>query len=103
MFNDGYTDFPGGYCVLESTASCVPEGGVPLSVDNASFTEEVWVKSCSSDDDCRDSYACEYWINACLPKRPLEIIIDENYRFQSLCEGFDENGNNGGGPVIITP
>ncbi len=84
LLDDGYTTYPGGYCVLQDNSECTPEGGVPWGGDE--FGGFVWMKACVSHEDCRAAYSCEYWLGACLPKLPLAIIIDAEYQFEPLCQ-----------------
>lgn len=85
MLDDGYTSYPDGYCVMPLASQCTPDGGVPLGVElDQSFTD-VWIKACASQQDCREGYSCEYWLNGCLPDEPLAIIIDPSYQFQPIC------------------
>lgn len=86
LLNDGYTSYPDGYCVLPTSSDCFPEGGVPLGVTNEEFGQEVWVKACTSEADCRPGYGCEPWLAGCLPKQPLAIIIDQYADYRELCE-----------------
>ena len=86
-----YLDFPGGYCVVPTSSGCVPAGGVVLDVSESGMPSEyVYGQACALASDCRDeTYTCETWLMACLPRAPMSIAIavlgDEDFFYSPLC------------------
>lgn len=87
MENDGYFDYPDGYCVLPETSPCTPANGVLLDVYNEfGAIEFVWVLGCDSGADCRaDGYECAAWNAACMPRLPMAIIMAPEFAYLPLC------------------
>lgn len=88
----GYCDreMPGGYCVLFESTGCVPAGAAPVRQNyevGADREGPAYLQGCSSASECRvsEGYSCFEWAEACMPKTPVLISVDPDYRSTPLC------------------
>jgi hypothetical protein len=83
-----FVDYTESYCVLPAeNTTCTPQGGVLLGyLDQNEVARDIWIKGCTTDDDCREEHECEAWIGACLPKAPVYLDIVPEFEPVPLCE-----------------
>jgi len=81
-------EFPGGFCTTRRIERCEPVEALLAIVPDPATGEdvEVWVPPCSSDDDCRDGYACVS--DSCEPVQPLSLEIFDDPIMLPLCNTY---------------
>lgn len=69
--------WPGGYCTLSASEDgCQPANGrLYAKARPGGGGDEVWLKVCERDADCRDGegYYCQPLLGACFPLQPLRV------------------------------